>query len=336
VRLLDQTRLPQQETYVDIDDCSALAEAIRALRIRGAPALGLAGAYGLALAALRGPDDREALLSRLREAAGLLAATRPTAVNLSWALQRVLAAAEDAGDAASARDAVIREALLIHEETREADRRLSALGAELVPPGAAVLTHCNTGPLATGGYGTAFGVIRAAFQQGRVVRVYATETRPVLQGARLTMWELRRAGIPATLIADGAAGSLMRRGVVTCVIVGADRIAAGGDVANKIGTYSLAVLARENGVPFYVAAPTSTVDLSLASGDDIPIEERPPEEVTAIAGLRVSPEGVEAANPAFDVTPGRYVTAIITERGVVRQPYGETLAALLRPAGVTL
>ena len=322
---------------METSDYRDVAEAIRRLQVRGAPLIGIAAAYGLALAALSIQEsDRERFLVRLREAAALLSGTRPTAVNLAWALGRVLAVAEAAPGVAEARRALVDEAQRIHEEDIQANRRIGAQGAALLPADCAVLTHCNTGSLATGGYGTAFGVIRAAFQQGRVVRVYATETRPVLQGARLTMWELRRAGIPATLIADGAAGSLMRRGVVTCVIVGADRIAAGGDVANKIGTYSLAVIARENGVPFYVAAPTSTVDLSLASGDDIPIEERPPEEVTAIAGLRVAPEGVEAANPAFDVTPGRYVTAIITERGVVRQPYGETLAALLRPAGVTL
>ncbi len=275
VRLLDQTRLPEEEAYLEIGDVTDLAAAIREMRIRGAPALGVAAAYGLALAAAAGPATSfDGLLEDLRRAAEVLAATRPTAVNLNWALRRVLAAAEAAADVEAARQAVLAEARRIHQEGLEADRRLSELGADLIPDGAAVLTHCNTGALATAGYGTALGVLRAAHEQGKRIHVYATETRPLLQGARLTTWELRRAGIPATLIVDSAAGGLMRRGLVACVIVGADRIAASGDVANKVGTYGLAVLAHENGLPFYVAAPFSTVDLSLADGDDIPIEER--------------------------------------------------------------
>lgn len=342
ILLLDQTRLPEEEVYLEIADVAGLAVAIREMRIRGAPALGVAAAYGLALAAVSsagssgsraaGYDD---LLADLRRAAGALAATRPTAVNLPWALGRVLTAAESAPDTEAARQAVLAEARRIHQETLESDRRLSELGADLIPDGAAVLTHCNTGALATAGYGTALGILRAAHEQGKQIHVYATETRPLLQGARLTAWELLRDGIPATLITDGAAGSLLRRGLVACVVVGADRIAANGDVANKVGTYGLAVLARENGVPFYVAAPSSTLDLSLAGGDDIPIEQRAPEEVTTFAGRRIAPEGVQVANPAFDVTPHRYVTAIITERGIAREPYTESLSALACAAEVS-
>jgi len=330
IRLLDQTRLPEEEVYLEMKDVAGLAAAIREMRIRGAPALGVAAAYGLALAAIASPANGcDGLLADLRRAAGTLAATRPTAVNLAWALRRVLAAAEAVPDAEAARQAVLAEARRIHHEGLEADRRLSELGAEVIPDGAAVLTHCNTGALATAGYGTALGILRAAHEQGKRIRVYATETRPLLQGARLTAWELLRDGIPATLIVDSAAGGLLRRGIVACVVVGADRIAANGDVANKVGTYGLAVVAHENGVPFYVAAPSSTVDLSLSSGDDIPIEERAPEEVTAFAGQRVAAEGITVANPAFDVTPHRYLTAIITERGVAREPYAQSLAALV-------
>jgi len=335
ILLLDQTRLPEEEVYLEIADVADLAAAIREMRIRGAPALGVAAAYGLALAAITSPaNGRDGLLADLRQAAGTLAATRPTAVNLAWALRRVLAAVEQAGDAEAARQAALAEARRIHHEGLEADRRLSELGADLIPDGSAVLTHCNTGPLATAGYGTALGILRAAHEQGKRFRVYATETRPLLQGARLTAWELLRYGIPATLIVDSAAGGLLRRGIVACVVVGADRIAASGDVANKVGTYGLAVLAQENGVPFYVAAPSSTVDLSLASGDDIPIEERAPEEVTTFAGRRVAAEGIAVANPAFDVTPHRYVTAIVTERGIAREPYAQSLAALVEAVGV--
>jgi len=335
IRLLDQTRLPGEEVYLEIGDVAGLAAAIREMRIRGAPALGVAAAYGLALAASASPAvDCDGLLAELRRAAETLAATRPTAVNLTWALRRVLAAAEAAPDAEAACQAVLTEARRIHHEGLEADRRLSELGADLIPDGTAILTHCNTGALATAGYGTALGVLRAAHERGKRIRVYATETRPLLQGARLTAWELLREGIPATLIVDSAAGGLLRRGIVACVVVGADRIAANGDVANKVGTYGLAVLAHENGVPFYVAAPSSTVDLSLVGGEDIPIEERAPEEVTSFAGRPVAPEGITVANPAFDLTPHRYVTAIITEQGIAREPYDQSLAALIGAAGV--
>ncbi|HEY8489385.1 MAG TPA: S-methyl-5-thioribose-1-phosphate isomerase [Dehalococcoidia bacterium] len=329
VRLLDQTRLPQEERELQITDYRDLAAAIRDLRVRGAPAIGIAAAYGVVLAARSiQTADRETFLARLREATDVLAATRPTAVNLFWALRRMAAVAEAAPDPEAARHALLEEALRIHREDVAANRAMGRHGAALIPDGATVLTHCNTGALATGGYGTALGVVRAAVAAGKRVRVLVDETRPLLQGARLTAWELQREGIPATLMVDGAAGSMMRRGLVACVLVGADRIAANGDVANKIGTYALAVLAREHGLPFYVAAPASSVDLSLASGDGIPIEERRPEEVTHVAGVPVAPAGVDVANPAFDVTPAAYVTAIITERGVARPPYGASLAAL--------
>jgi methylthioribose-1-phosphate isomerase len=335
IRLLDQTRLPAEEVYLEIDDVAELAAAIRRMSIRGAPALGVAAGYGLALAAANSrASDIRGLKTDLCLAAETLRATRPTAVNLPWALRHTLAAAEAAPDAEACRATVLAEARRTHQESLDADRRLSELGADLIPHGAAVLTHCNAGALATAGYGTAVGVLRAAHERGKQIRAYATETRPLLQGARLTAWELLRYGIPVTLITDSAAGGLLRRGLVACVVVGADRIAANGDVANKVGTYSLAVLAHENGIPFYVAAPTSTVDLSLAGGDDIPIEERGPEEVTTFAGRRVAPEGAQVANPAFDVTPHRYVTAIITERGIARELYERSLTAIVAAAGV--
>lgn len=336
IHLLDQTRLPKEEVYLEIADVADLAAAIRELCVRGAPALGVAAAYGLALAAdASQATDQDGLIADLRSAAETLAATRPTAVNLPWALQRVQAVAQSTLDRETALQAVLAEARLIHQETLEADRRLSELGADLVPDGASVLTHCNAGALATAGYGTALGVLRAAHDQGKWIHAYATETRPLLQGARLTAWELPRYGIPTTLVIDSAAGGLLRSGVISCVVVGADRIAASGDVANKVGTYGLAVLAHENDAPFYVAAPFSTVDLSLADGDDIPIEQRAPEEVASFAGQGVAPDGIEVVNPAFDVTPHRYVTAIITERGIARAPYVDSLAALVHAAEVS-
>ena len=330
IRLLDQSRLPAEEAYLEIDDCRVLAKAIREMRIRGAPALGVAAAYGLALAASRSSAvDPAGLLAQMEEAAEMLRSTRPTAVNLAWALERVLGAARESAGATAMAEVALSEAGRIHREEIGAGRAIGRLGAKLVAAGATVLTHCNTGALATAGYGTALGVIRTAHEQGKRIRVLVDETRPLLQGARLTAWELQRLGIPFTVIVDGAAGEMMRRGRVDCVVVGADRIAANGDVANKVGTYSLAVLAKENEVPFYVAAPTSTIDLSIATGDDIPIEERPPEEVTTFAGTRTTPDGAAAANLAFDVTPARYVGAVITERGIARPPYDESLARLL-------
>jgi methylthioribose-1-phosphate isomerase len=329
LRLLDQTRLPHEEVWLALDCHEQVAEAIRSMRVRGAPAIGVAAAYGLALAALSsaGPD-RETLLAELRAAACELAATRPTAVNLSWALEHTLAVAERAGDAAGVRQALVAEAQRIQAEDIQGNRRLGRLGADLVPANATILTHCNAGALATGGYGTALGVVRAAVEQGKRVRVVATETRPLLQGARLTAWELARDGIECTLIADSAAGTMLGRRAIDLVVVGADRIAASGDTANKIGTYPLALLAREHGVPFYVAAPTSTIDRSLASGDAIPIEERSPEEVLTLSGQPVAPAGAAAANPAFDVTPHRLITAIVTEHGVLREPYSRAFAEL--------
>ena len=329
VRLIDQTRLPVEEVWLELSDYRDMIEAIKALRIRGAPAIGLAGAYAVALAAIEiaGQAGSE-FLPRLEAAAQEIKEARPTGANLAWAVQRMLNVARRAESAQDAVEDLIPEATALQEEDEAGNRKIGLFGAELIPPGAAVLTHCNAGALATGGYGTALGVIRAAWDGGRISRVFATETRPVLQGARLTAWELLREGVETTLVPDSAAGQLMRQGKVQAAIVGADRIAANGDVANKIGTYSLAVLAKENGVPFYVAAPTSTVDLSLISGDYIPIEERTPEEVTRMGGARIAPEGIEVLNPAFDVTPHGYVTAIITERGVAREPYSQALGEL--------
>jgi methylthioribose-1-phosphate isomerase len=325
--LLDQMRLPGEERWLELADHRQLAEAIRSLRVRGAPAIGVAAAYGLALAALSSnAADRDKLLAELEADAQELAATRPTAVNLSWALRRTLAAAREASDV---RAAIVGEAQRIEREDVEANRRLGALGAELVPDGATVLTHCNAGALATAGYGTALGVVRAAVEQSKQVRVVATETRPALQGARLTAWELSQDGIPCTVIVDSAAGALMRRGEIDLVLVGADRIAANGDTANKIGTYTLATLARAHELPLYVAAPTSTIDPVCGSGDDIPIEDRPPDEITAAA-----PAGVTVANPAFDVTPHELIDAIITERGIARAPYTLSIAAQLERAEV--
>jgi methylthioribose-1-phosphate isomerase len=326
VYLLDQTRLPQETVVLELHTAQEVTRAIEEMRIRGAPALGVAGAYALVLASWEQEGEEvDQLQQRLNEAAQEIGEARPTAVNLTWALRRLLQAAEGAATPEAVRQALLEEAQAIQREDEEANRLMGLHGAPLVPPGSAVLTHCNTGALATTAHGTALGVLRTAWQQGRLRHVYTTETRPLLQGARLTSWELVQEGIPATLIVDSASGALMRQGRVACVMVGADRIAANGDVANKIGTYTLAVLAREHGIPFYVAVPTSTVDLSLPSGEDIPIEERAPQEVTHVGGQAIAPEGIEVYNPAFDVTPHRLVSAIITEWGVVRPPYQEGL-----------
>jgi methylthioribose-1-phosphate isomerase len=334
--LIDQTRLPHATVMIACRSAEDVAHAIKSMQVRGAPAIGVAAAYGMALGAQsHATDDPRAFVEDLERVAGVLRNTRPTAVNLKWALDRMLTT----GRAVADRDGVARARAdlltLAHEMADEdvaTNRRMGAFGLELVPGGANVLTHCNTGALATVDYGTALGVIRAAHEAGRQIHVYVDETRPFLQGARLTAWELRQLGVPMTLITDSMAGHFMNRGKVDLVIVGADRIAANGDVANKIGTYTLAVLARENGIPFYVAAPTLTVDLSVRSGADIPIEERSSREVTDIAGSRVAPEGVIAAHPAFDVTPARLVSAIVTERGVLRAPYGASLTAAVRGA----
>lgn len=333
LRLLDQTRLPRERVYVDCADYQSVVAAIREMRVRGAPAIGVAGAYAVALAANRlAATSRDAFLRELDRACDEIARARPTAVNLSWAVERVRRAAHEQGDVAAIRACALAEARRIQEEDEKANRNIGRHGAALIPERATVLTHCNAGALATAGYGTALGILRAAREQGKDVRVIATETRPFLQGARLTAWELREDGFDVTLITDSTAGHVLSRGEVDCVVVGADRIAANGDVANKIGTYTIAVLAKENGVPFYVAAPVSTVDLATPSGDAIAIEERPSEEVTHIAGVPIAPDGVRVRNPAFDITPHRYVTAIVTERGIVRAPYGTSLGRLLRQA----
>jgi len=329
IKIIDQTRLPREEVYLELDDYRSIASAIKELKIRGAPAIGIAGAYAVAIGALKtGSAARGDFLRELRDIISAVAATRPTARNLFRALERMQQVAGSGGDAAQIKAALVDEAVKIHTEEAEATRKLSLSGAGLIKDGFYILTHCNTGPLATTGYGTALGVIKMAKEQGRDVKVLATETRPLLQGARLTTWELKRAGIPVTLITDSMAGHFMRRGGVDCVITGADRIAANGDSANKIGTYTLAVLARENGIPFYIAAPTTTIDPSLASGDEIPIEERSAGEVTHIQGVPIAPENITTANPSFDVTPHQYITAIITEKGVIREPYGEGIGKI--------
>ncbi len=332
VVMIDQTRLPLAEVYVEATTPAAVADAIRTMVIRGAPAIGIAAAMGVALAAVQSPArDFPALRAELAAAAQMLGATRPTAVNLFWALERMLRRADALGAAPldAVRAALVTEAQAIHAEDVAACRAMGRFGAALLPDSATVLTHCNAGALATGGYGTALGVIRAAVEAGKRIRVFADETRPFLQGARLTAWELQKDGIDVTLITDNMAGHFLSRGAIDAVIVGTDRTVQNGDVANKIGTYGVAVLAHENGVPFYVAAPTSTLDLSLPDGAAIPIEERDPREVAEFGGVRVAPPGIAARHPAFDVTPARYVSAIITERGVARPPYRESLAALM-------
>jgi len=331
VVMIDQRRLPREEVYVTCGDYREVAEAIRAMVIRGAPAIGVAAAMGVALGVLRSPDPEAEFETICRT----LAETRPTAVNLFWALERMkrLFEAGRGGPLAELRRRLVEEAVRVREEDVAINQAMGRHGAPLVADGKTVLTHCNAGALATAGYGTALGVIRAAIAAGKRIDVMADETRPFLQGARLTAWELAHDGIPVTVITDNMAGHFLRSGRIGCVVVGADRIAANGDVANKIGTYSVAVLAHENQVPFYVAAPISTLDLTLASGELIPIEQRPAEEVTHVFGVCVVPDGVGVENPAFDVTPHRYVSAIITERGVARPPYAESLRRLAGKCG---
>ena len=314
VVILDQTRLPREEVYLPCTRVEEVADAIRCLAVRGAPLIGIAAAYGVALAA---QGEASGARTRALDAAELLRGTRPTARNLFWALDRMKARIEAGADAAELR----AEARRIHDEDAEMCSRIGAYGAAMLPPGVTVMTVCNAGALATGGEGTALGVIRAAHAAGNPIRVIACETRPLLQGARLTMWELMRAGIPATVITDSMAASVMRQGLVGAVIAGADRITRNGDTANKIGTYSLAVLARYHGLPFYIAAPMSTVDLSLPDGSHIPIEERAATEVRGFGSVETTPPDAPVMNPAFDVTPAELITALITERGVVRPPY---------------
>ncbi len=329
VVMIDQTRLPKEEVYVTCKDYHDVAEAIRSMVIRGAPAIGVAAAMGVALGILKA--DEAKLDDEFAAICETLAGTRPTAVNLFWAIDRMKRVYESVhgGPVASIRARLVDEAQRIRLEDIAINEAIGRNGADLVPDGRTVLTHCNAGALATAGYGTALGVIRAAISAGKKIDVLADETRPFLQGARLTAWELLHDGIPAKIITDNMAGHFLKSGRIGCVIVGADRVAANGDVANKIGTYSLAVLSKENLVPFYVAAPVSTLDLGLASGDEIPIEQRPAREVTHVFGVPVAPEGVDVENPAFDVTPHRYVSAIITERGVARPPYQESLRSFM-------
>lgn len=324
--LLDQTKLPCEETYLTLDDHHEIARAISTLAVRGAPAIGVAAAYGLALAALNSHAETDAAFRRdIEEAASELGATRPTAVNLFSALDRVTAAIMAADGLVEARDAALQTAQCLFNETEVSDRALARYGDELIDDGDCMLTICNTGALATGAFGTALGVIRAAWDQGKDISVLACETRPLLQGARLTMWELDRYGIPAAQIVDGAAAHFMRHGRVQKVITGADRIAANGDTANKIGTYGLACLAERHHLPFYIAAPLSTVDLDTAGAGQIAIEERSPSEVKSCGGTMISPADASARNPAFDVTPADLITAIITDAGVLRPPYAGSL-----------
>jgi len=330
VVMIDQTRLPLQEEYVTCRTYQEVATAIRDMIIRGAPAIGVAAAMGVAIGVLHA-DEKE-LDGQVETICETLAKTRPTAVNLFWAIDRMKRLYESlrGRPIGEIRERLVAEAQLVREEDIAICRAIGDHGAALVPDQKTVLTHCNAGALATAGYGTALGVIRSAIASGKQVDVFADETRPFLQGARLTVWELQQDGIPTTLITDNMAGHFMKSGRIGCVVVGADRIAANGDVANKVGTYSVAVLAKENGVPFFVAAPISTLDLTLASGDEIPIEQRASQEVTHMFGHQVAPAGTVVQNPAFDVTPARYVSAIITENGVARAPYEESLKKMVR------
>lgn len=334
--LIDQRILPGKFEIISLNSYQSVAEAIKTMVVRGAPAIGAAAAFGMALAAFQSTATTVVeLLADLNAAADVLAASRPTAVNLFWGIKRMLAHAEGHTypDVAALRQALLSQAQQIADEDVAINQRIGAHGAALLPNEATVIHHCNTGSLATVLWGTALGVIRSAHVMGKKLHVLVDETRPRLQGARLTSWELKQVGIPHTIIADGAAGHYMRRHGVDACLVGADRIAANGDTANKIGTYSLAVLAKEHHVPFYVVAPWSTLDMSLAHGDLIPIEERSPDEVTTLEGVRIAPEGVNAGNPAFDVTPNHYITALVTEYGVIRPPFVVNLRQLAEQVG---
>jgi len=331
VVLIDQRKLPTEETYLRLTTPEQVAQAITDMVVRGAPAIGDTAAYGLALGAIQAPDDK--LDERWNELCDLFFQARPTAVNLGWAVKRMqrLFSAKRAEGVEALRAALLAEAEAIWREDVDSCKQMGANGAELVQPGSRILTHCNAGALATGGYGTALGVIRAAHEQGKVAMVYADETRPFLQGARLTAWELHADGIPVTLISDNMAGHLMAHGEIDLAVTGADRIAANGDVANKIGTYMVAVLCRRHNLPFYVAAPLSTIDLECPDGEHIPIEERPVREVTHVFDqTAIAPEGIQVRNPAFDVTPAELVEAIITEKGIARPPYDRSLPELFK------
>jgi methylthioribose-1-phosphate isomerase len=333
LEMVDQTRLPAVFEYLSYDSAAGVAEGIRTMVVRGAPAIGVAAAYGVALEALRLRDlPRAEFDQRLQQGFQVLAESRPTAVNLFWALNRMRDCWQQHGtaDAVTLSDVLLKEAKAIHSEDVEINLAMGAAGAALLSDGARVLTHCNAGALATAGHGTALGVIRSAVASGKRISVIADETRPFLQGARLTAWEMVQEKIPVTLITDNMSGHLMQHGEIDAVVVGTDRVAANGDVANKIGTYMVAVLAKRHGIPFYVACPLSTIDLSVAQGKDIPIEERSSDEVTGFRDYRWAPEGVSVRNPAFDVTPAELVTALITERGVVHHPNIQNISALFK------
>lgn len=340
VQLIDQTQLPYRYVVERYNDWRGVAEAIRKMKVRGAPAIGIACGYGLALAAYQikqaiesnsqEKNPIEQFRAEFRRVCEAFANTRPTAINLFWAIERMQKVVNSCTTLEAIPERILQEAHRLLQEDLEADLRLAEYGARFVENGFRILTICNTGALATGGYGTALGIIRFAHEQGKQIHVYACETRPRLQGMRLNAWELLRAGIPFTLIADNMAGYLMARGEIDCVIVGADRIVANGDTANKIGTYTLAVLAHHHGIPFYVAAPLSTLDLNTPSGDQIPIEYRDETEMTHLAGFRVAPEGAPVLNPAFDITPAHLITAIITEHGIASPPYRESLVKIVK------
>jgi methylthioribose-1-phosphate isomerase len=331
VRFIDQTKLPMEEVYVTCQTHEQVADVIRNMVVRGAPAIGVAAAMGIALGAKHSTATTSGeLKDDIDEICNVIGKTRPTAVNLFWAIRRMQDKFESlrVRPVPQIKQGLIEEAQRMHAEDIAANQAMGRHGAALMPASGGVLTHCNAGALATCGYGTALGVIRAAVEQGKKIHVYADETRPFLQGSRLTAWELMKDGIPTTVISDNMAGAMMKQGKIGAIVVGADRIAANGDVANKIGTYTVAVLAKEHGIPFYVAAPFSTIDLATPDGSQIPIEQRNAREVTHIAGKQMVPDGVQIENPAFDVTPAKYVTAIITERGIARVPYEESLHKL--------
>jgi methylthioribose-1-phosphate isomerase len=337
VRFIDQTKLPTEESYVTCTTYQQVADVIRNMVVRGAPAIGVSAAMGIALGVKNSSAESVGELKKdLDQICQVIGETRPTAVNLFWAIRRMQDKFETlrVRPLAQIKQALIEESQRMHAEDIAANQAMGRHGATLMPASGGVLTHCNAGALATAGYGTALGVIRTAVEQGKKIHVYADETRPFLQGSRLTAWELMKDGIPTTVISDNMAGAMMKQGKIGAIVVGADRIAANGDVANKIGTYTVAVLAKEHGIPFYVAAPISTIDLATADGDGIPIEQRNRKEVSHIAGKQMVPDGVGIENPAFDVTPAKYVAAIITERGIARAPYGESLRRLAEEQSV--
>jgi len=339
VRFIDQTKLPTEETYVLAKTYEQVADVIRTMVVRGAPAIGVAAAMGIALGVKNSKAESLGELKQDFDQIGeVIGKTRPTAVNLFWAIRRMQDKFEGlrARPLAQIKQGLVDEAILMHAEDIAANQAMGRFGATLMPASGGVLTHCNAGALATCGYGTALGVIRAAVEQGKKIHVFADETRPFLQGSRLTAWELMKDGIPTTVISDNMAGSIMSKGKIDAIVVGADRIAANGDVANKIGTYTVAVLAKEHGIPFYVAAPLSTIDMETPDGSKIPIEQRDEREVTHIAGKQMTPDGVEIENPAFDVTPAKYVTAIVTERGIARAPYANSLKKLAEESAVVV